>query len=86
MKLRTLLAKIYKIPGYLRKRRKAKLYRQWLESGDLTPGAIPQEEVAEVIIPKIDKHNWRLPILYILLGILIGALGMGLILFLLQSC
>ncbi len=86
MKLWTALSKAYKILGYLRRRRKVKLYQQWVERGDLVPEAIPPEEVAEDIIPKIDKKQLRLNILYMLLGASMLILCVGLILLIVQSC
>jgi len=86
MKLWAVLFKACKIPGYLRRSRKKKLYQQWIEKADLAPEAIPPEEVTEDIIPKIDKERLHLPILYILLGVSLGILFVGLILLMVQSC
>ncbi|MFC1989940.1 hypothetical protein ACFLVW_05215 [Chloroflexota bacterium] len=89
MKLKSVLSQISKTFGYPGRRRKAKLYRQWLKSGDLAPGAIHQDETAEDIIPKIpkiDTRHLRQHIPYIVLGVCIGASGVGLILVILQSC
>jgi len=86
MKLWAVLFKACKIPGYLRRSREKKLYQQWIEKADLAPEAIPPEELTEDIIPKIDKERLRLPILYILLGVSLGILCVGLILLMVQSC
>jgi len=86
MKLPAVLSKAYKIIWYLRRRRKLKLYRQWVEQADLAPGAIPPEEIAEDITTKIDTAYLRLHILYVLLGVALGILGVGLILLVVQSC
>ncbi|MFC1940133.1 hypothetical protein ACFLXO_05560 [Chloroflexota bacterium] len=89
MKLESVLSQISKTFGYPGRRRKAKLYRQWLQSGDLAPEAVPRDETAGDIIPripKIDTHHLRQHILYVLLGVFIGASGLGLILVILQSC
>ena len=86
MKLWTVFSKAYKILGYPRRRRKVRLYRQWVERADLAPGAIPPEEVAEDVTPKIDKKQLRLPILYVLLGVSWGILCVGLILLIVQTC
>ena len=71
---------------YFRRRKKRKLYRQWVERSDLSPDAIPREEVAEDMIPQIDKQQSRLHILYILLGTSLVILCVGLILFIVYSC
>ena len=86
MKLETLLSKANEIRKYPRRRRKAKLYHQWVERADLAPGAIPQEEVAQDIIPKRRKEQIRLPLMYLLLGFFVGMLCMGLIFLSIQSC
>lgn len=86
MKLGTRLSKAYKILGYLRRRRKVKLYQQWVKMANLAPGAIPAGEVAEDIIPKIDKGQLRRHILYLLLGFSLGVLCTGLIFIIVRSC
>ena len=73
--------------NYFQRRRKEKLYRQWIEKAELPAEAIPQEEAAEEIRPKkVDKGKSRLHILYILLGVAIVLLCVGLILLVTQSC
>ena len=71
---------------YLRRRKKRRLYQQWVEQSGLPPGAIPQEEVAEERILKIDKQQLLLTILYILLGACLVILFVGLILLIIYSC
>ena len=90
MKLWTVLSKainiLNNILNYLPRRRKGRLYQQWVKRADLPPEAIPHEEIAEDIIPKIDKEQLRLHILYILLGASLVILGLGLILLIMHSC
>ena len=86
MKLRTVLSKANDILRYPQRRRKTKLYGQWVEQADLAPEAVPVEEVAKDIIPKRDKERLRLPLLYIFLGFFLGILCMGLIFLIGQSC
>ena len=71
---------------YLRRRKKRKLYQQWVERASLSPDAIPREEVTEDMIPPIDKQQSRLNILSILLGISLVILCAGLILLIVYSC
>ena len=92
MKLQSLLSQISKIFGYTQRRRTAKLYRQWMQSGDLSPEAIPKGEIAEDIrpkvpqMPKIDTQHLIKNLLYLLLGVFIGASGVILIMFTMKSC
>ena len=90
MKLRIALSKasslLNNISSYLQRRRKGRLYQQWVERAGLPPEAIPQEEVAEDIIPKIDKEQLRLPILFMLLGASLVILCVGLVLLIVYAC
>ncbi len=89
MKLRTVLSKINSLRRYPQRRRKAKLYRQWVKMADLAPEAIPDEEIAGDIILKTDKKPLRLPWLHIrlvLVGFSLGALCMVIIVLVMQSC
>jgi len=52
----------------------------------LSPDAVPQEEIAEDMIPQIDKQQSRLNILSILLGISLVILCAGLVLLIVYSC
>lgn len=72
---------------YFRRRKKRKLYRQWVERANLSPDAIPQEEVAEDRLPmsQADKQRLHPTILYILLGVAVVVLGAGLILLIVHS-
>ena len=72
---------------YFRKREKRKLYRQWVERANLSPDAISREEVAEdtISIPQADKQQSPPIILYILLGVAVVVLCVGLILFFVYS-
>ncbi len=72
---------------YFRRRKERKLYRQWVERANLSPDAIPREEVAEDMIPmpQADKQQSHLTILYILLGVAVVVLCAGLILLIVYS-
>ena len=86
MKLWTVLSRAYNVLGYLQRRRRMKLYQQWVERASLPPEAIPQEKVTEDMIPKIEKRQLRLPLLYMLFGASLLILCMGLILLIIYSC
>ncbi len=80
MKFQVVLSKINDILKYPQRREKKRLYQQWVERAGLPPEAIPEEEVAKDIIPKIDKNKLRQNALYILLGAAIMLFCVGLIL------
>ena len=93
MKVSTVFSKLSSILNtlnYFRRRRKEKLYEQWVQRAGLPPEAIPREKVREDIRPKAGKESLQQPILYVLLYVLLGAslvvLCMGLILLIVQSC
>ena len=86
MKLQIVLSKAHEIFRYLKTRRRSRLYKQWVERAQLPPEAVPREEFAEDIIPKIDKKQLRLPMLYMLLGASLVILCVGLILLIVYSC
>ena len=71
---------------YFRRKKQRELYQQWVERASLSPDAIPQEEVAEDIIPQADKPQSRLNILSILFGISLLILFTGLVLLMVYSC
>ena len=54
---------------YFQRKRKEKLYQQWVERSSLPSDAIPREEVAEDMIPQVDKQQSRLLWLYELVQI-----------------
>ena len=72
---------------YFQRRKKRKLYRQWVERASLSPDAIPREEVAEDMIPmpQADKQQSHPTILYILLGVAVVVLCAGLIFLIVYS-
>ena len=76
---------------YFQRRKKRKLYRQWVQRASLPRDAIPREEVAKDRIPRIprilqvDKPQSRPTILYILLGVAVVGLCAGLILLIVYS-
>lgn len=90
MKLWAVLSKanniLNNILNYLPRRRKGRLYQQWVKRAGLPREAIPHEEIAEDIIPKIDKEQLRRYALYILLGASLVILAVGLILLIVHSC
>ncbi len=74
------------IPNYLPRRRKGRLYQQWVEKAGLSPEAIPREEIPEdITTKKVLKELLRLHILYILVGVSLVILCVGLTLFIMQS-
>jgi len=75
------------LPNYLQRRRKGRLYQQWVEKAGLPPEAIPREEVPEdITTEKVGRELLRLQILYILLGVSLVILCVGLTLLITQSC
>jgi hypothetical protein len=80
------LSKAYDILKYLLTWRKRKLYRQWVERADLPSEAVPQEAAGKDVLPKLDREQLRLPVLYMLFGAAIVVLFAGLILLVVQSC
>ena len=91
MDFSTVLSKANDLLKYPQRRRRRRLYRQWVERADLPPEAVPEGEVARDIIPKIDKDKLRLNvlnpnILYILLGASVMIFVVGLILLAIHSC
>jgi hypothetical protein len=89
MKVSTVFSKLSSILNtlnYFRRRRKEKLYEQWVQRAGLPPEAIPRQEVNEDITPKIEKERLHQPILYILLGASLAIFGAGLIILIVQSC
>lgn len=71
---------------YFQGKRERELHQQWVERAGLPPEAIPQEEVAEDMMPQTDKEQSSLHILYILLGVSLIILCVGLILLMVHSC
>jgi len=67
-----------------RKKREDKLYQQWARYSELPHGAIPQKEASPDISVKTEKNKHRPRLLYILLGIGIAMLCVGIVLLLTQ--
>ncbi len=80
MKLRTVLPTLIHLLTYLNRKRKAKLYQQWVDRADLAPEAIPPEETTEDVLPEVDTKRLRQNIQYVLLGFFLGVFCFGLIL------
>jgi hypothetical protein len=89
MKLSTVFSKLSSILNtlnYFQRRRKGKLYEQWVQRADLPPEAIPREKLREDVTPKAEKESLQQPILHVLLGASLAVLCMGFILLIVQSC
>ena len=86
MKPQVILYKVRDFFKYLKTWRRRKLYKQWVERGELPPEAVPGEESDEDIIPKIDKERLHLPKLYIILGASLVILCIGITLVIVRSC
>jgi len=89
MKLSTVFSKLSSILdtlNYFRRRRKEKLYEQWVRRADLPLEAIPREKVREDIRPKAEKELLQQPILYILLGASLVVFCLGFVLLIVESC
>jgi hypothetical protein len=89
MKLSAVFSKLSSILNtlnYFPRRRKEKLYEQWVQRADLPPEAIPREKVREDIRPKKEKESLQQPILYILLGASLVIFCVGFVLLIVESC
>lgn len=86
MKPLIILSKVSDLFKYLKTWRRRRLYEQWIEKAELPPEAVPREEFAEDIIPKIDKKKLRPLMLYMLLGASLVILSVGLTLIIVRSC
>lgn len=90
MKLSAFLRKTTSIPkniiNYLQTRGKRRLYQQWIEQADLPPEAVPREEPAKDLIPRIDKKRFRVYMLFMLLGAALVVVCGGVIFLILHSC
>lgn len=62
-----------------RKKREDKLYQQWARHSDLSHEAIPQKEASRDISLEAEKNKHRRRVLYILLGVGIALLCVGLV-------
>jgi hypothetical protein len=69
-----------------RKKKEEKLYQQWAKHSALPPEAIPQKEAPRDIPVREVKSKRRPPTLYILLGVGITVLCVGLGLLFVPSC
>jgi len=78
---------------YIRKKKEEKLYQQWVEHDELPPEAIPKPEnegSEDVLVSRDkvgkDRREQQLRILYILFGLGIIMICLGLVLIIIQSC
>ena len=67
------------------KRRGDKLYKQWAKHSELPTEVIPSTELPREIPARRERKGIRLPSLYLLLGVCIVVLGVGLVLLFTQS-
>jgi len=68
-----------------RKRGEGKLYKQWVKHSDLPPEAIPQKKSHGEVPAVREKTRQGFRLLYILLGLGIIVLCVGLVFILIQS-
>jgi hypothetical protein len=68
----------------MRGRQKKKLYQQWVDRANLPPNAIPREKEVGRVEPQREKPKSGLLLLYILLGVAVVVLGVGIALLLLH--
>ena len=66
------------------RKREEKLIKQWMKHGDLPPEAVEQQEDSVNVPVEVDKAKGRLMALYILLGVAIVIVVVGVVLLLLQ--
>ena len=71
---------------YFQRKKQEKLYEQWAEHSELPPEAIPSEESPKDVPVAKEKDRRSLRTLYILLGVFIIIVCVGLGLLLVQSC
>ena len=82
----TLLSKTNQMLHYLKTMRKRRLYEQWVEAANLPPEAIPQDLLAESVMPETGWKRLKLVSLFVLLGVSVLILLTGLVLLILHSC
>ena len=72
---------------HFQRRKKRKLYQQWVERANLSSDALPREEVAGdmITMPQVDKQQSHPIILYILLGVALAVLCAGVVLLIVYS-
>jgi hypothetical protein len=71
---------------YLRRRREEKLYKQWSEHSNLPYDAIPQRETSQDKSVSGEKRGMNVRVLYIMFGVALIVLVIGVILLAVQSC
>ena len=74
------------IVRYLLTWKKRRLYQQWVDKGALSPEDVPQEEISQDIIARIDTEQLRLPMLYVILGASLVILLISLVILMVYSC
>ena len=62
------------------------MYQQRVDKGALSPEDVPQEEISQDIITRIDTEQLRLPMLYVILGASLVLLFISLVILILYSC
>ncbi len=88
MKFQDVISKINDILTYPQRKRKQRLYQQWVEKAGLPPEAVPEEETATdtITMPKIDKDKLRKQAPYILFAALAIIIIVLLIILIIISC
>ena len=88
MKFQYVISKINDILTYPQRRRKKRLYQQWVDRAGLPPEAVPEEEKAtdKITIPKIDKDKLGKRAPYLLLVALAVIIIVLLIILIINSC
>ena len=71
--------------GFFKRREEDKLYQQWSKHAALPPEDIPQREVSRDIPVTKEKREMNPRVLYILLGVAIVILCIGLVLLFILS-
>jgi len=82
------MSKINDILTYPQRRRKKRLYQQWVDRAGLPPEAVPEEEIATdtITMPKIDKEKLSKRGPYILLVALAVIIIVLLIILIINTC
>ncbi len=69
---------------YFKERQRDKLYRDWVRYSELPSDAVPKKEAKKPLM--ITVKNVRVPLLYLLLGLGVVILLVGLLMLLFSTC
>jgi len=72
--------------GFGQKRKQDKLYKQWIKHGDLSREVIPQKERPQPAPVGRERNGRSFGLLYLLLGVSIIILCVGLVLIFIYGC